>query len=88
MNPLTLPFRLPLLPLRATVRLAQLIQEQAEREMNDPATIRRELEDVQQAQAAGDISDQEAAELEKEAVTGYVQARQDAASAADQDGGY
>jgi hypothetical protein len=87
MNPLTLPFRLPLLPLRATIRLAQLIQEEAERQLSDPATLRRQLEDVERAQAAGDISGQEAAQLEKEAVAGYTRARTGVA-AADHDEGY
>jgi hypothetical protein len=85
MSLLTLPFRLPLLPLRATIQLAQVIQEEAERELSDPATVRRQLEDVERAAASGDISGQEAAELEKEAVAEYTQARTDVAAAADQD---
>lgn len=88
MNPLTLPFRLPLLPLQATIRLAQLIQEEAERELFDPATVRRELEDVERAEASGDISGQQAAELERQAVTEYTQARENVASPADRDGGH
>jgi hypothetical protein len=88
MNPLTLPFKLPLLPLRATVRLAQLIQEEAERELFDPARIRRELEDVERARASGEISDQRAASLEKQAVTQYTQAREGLVAPADRDGGH
>jgi hypothetical protein len=80
MSLLTLPFRLPLLPLRATIRLAQVIQEEAERELSDPATVRRQLEDVERAEAAGDISGQQAAELEKQAVAEYTQARKDVAA--------
>jgi hypothetical protein len=87
MSLLTLPFRLPLLPVRGVVRLAQLIQEEAERELADPATVRRELEDVERAQASGEISDQEAAELENEAVARYARVRKDTAVAADSDEG-
>ncbi len=60
MGLLTLPFRLPLLPLRAVVRLAEVIEEEAERTLYTPATIRRELEQIEQSRAAGEISDEEA----------------------------
>jgi Gas vesicle protein G len=73
MSLLTLPFQLPLLPLRAVVRLAQLIQEEAERQLADPATIRRELEQIEQAREFGDISEEEAARLEEEVVSRFTQ---------------
>ena len=40
MGLLTLPFRLPFLPVEGVVRLAELIQEEAERTFYDPATVR------------------------------------------------
>jgi hypothetical protein len=70
---LTLPFRLPLLPLRAVVRLAELIQEEAERQLADPATVRRELEQIEAARASGEISAEEAAALTEEAVARFTQ---------------
>jgi hypothetical protein len=73
MNLLTLPFKLPLLPVQGFIRLAEMIQEQAEQELYNPAAVRRQLEDVEQAQASGEISDQEAAEAEDEAVGRLVQ---------------
>ncbi len=73
MGLLTFPLRLPLLPVRAVVHLAQIIQEEAERQLADPATIRRELEQIAQRQAAGEISDQEAAQLQSEAVARFTQ---------------
>jgi Gas vesicle protein G len=85
MNPITWPFKLPLLPLRGTVRLAQTIQEEADRQLADPATVRRQLEDVERAHAAGEISDQEAADLEREIVARYTQVRQGTTAAADSD---
>lgn len=69
MGLLTLPFRLPLLPVQGVVRLAQLIQEQAERELTDPAAVARQLEDAEQARAAGQLSDEELAEAEEAAIS-------------------
>jgi hypothetical protein len=88
MGLLTLPFKLPLLPLRAVVRLAELIQEEAERQLADPATVRRELEQIEQARASGEISEEEAAALTEEAVARYTQSYvPGVAAAADSDEG-
>ncbi len=87
MGLLTLPFRLPLLPLRAVVRLAEVIEEEAERTLYDPATIRRELEQIEQSRAAGGIPDEEAAQLRTEAVARFTQLRGGGAAAADGDRG-
>jgi Gas vesicle protein G len=66
MGLLTLPFRLPFLPVRAVVQLAEVIRDQAERELRDPAAVRRQLEEAQQARASGEISDQDLARIERE----------------------
>lgn len=68
MNLLTLPFRLPLLPVRGVIRLAEIIRDEAEREYYDPLTVRRELEEVAEAAASGQISADEAAQREQEIV--------------------
>ena len=68
MGLLTLPLRLPLLPVSGLIRLAQILQEQAERELYDPAAVRRQLEDAAEAADAGLMSDEEVGELEAEAV--------------------
>jgi hypothetical protein len=73
MNPLTLLFRLPLLPLQAVLRLGELIEQEAERQLADPATIRRELEQIQQRLESGQISEEEAARAEQEAVTRFTE---------------
>lgn len=73
MNPLTLLFRLPLLPLQAVLRLGELLQQEAEQQVRDPATIRRELEQIQQARQSGQMSEEEAARAEEEAVTRFTQ---------------
>ena len=87
MGLLTLPFRLPLLPLQAVVRLAQLIEDEAERQRADPATVRRELEQIEQAHASGQISGEEAARLQEEAVARFTQVQAPGAAAADSDEG-
>jgi hypothetical protein len=64
MNPLTWPLTLPLRPVQAVIGLAETIGKQAEQELRDPARIRRELEEAQRRAAAGEISDEELAEIE------------------------
>jgi cytochrome c-type biogenesis protein CcmH/NrfG len=65
---LTLPFRLPFLPARALVRLAEIIRDEAERQYHDPVAVRRQLEEVERAAASGQLSDEEAARLEQEII--------------------
>jgi hypothetical protein len=74
MNPLTLPFRLPLLPLTGLIKLAEVIEAEAERELQ--AAIRRQLEDAEYARASGQASDEEIARLEEQAVRQLIQSRQ------------
>jgi Gas vesicle protein G len=69
---LTLLLRLPFLPIEGVVRLAGLIEDQAEREFHDPAAVRRELEAAADARAAGTISDAELAEIERQATARLV----------------
>jgi hypothetical protein len=87
MGLLTLPFRLPFLPMQAIVRLAEVIQDEAERTYYDPATIRRELAEIERARVAGDISEEEAAQLQDEVVARLTQVRVSGAAVADSDEG-
>jgi cytochrome c-type biogenesis protein CcmI len=57
---------LPLAPVRGVAWLSERILEQAEQQMYDPAAIRRQLSEVDRARAAGELSEDEAAELEDE----------------------
>jgi chorismate mutase len=59
---------LPLAPLRGTVWVAEQILEQAEEEFYDPARIKAQLEDVDRARAAGELSEDEATAIEDELV--------------------
>jgi len=69
MDPLTLLFRLPLLPITGLIRLAEIIDEEAQRELQSPLALRRALEDIEQAQESGQVSEDEVAEAERDAVS-------------------
>ena len=73
MSLLTLPFRIPLLPLTALVRLAELLEAEAERELQ--AAVRRQLEDAEYARASGLGSDDEIARLEEQAIQRLIELR-------------
>lgn len=59
---------LPIAPVRGTVWVAEQVLEQAEREFYDPATIRRQLEEVDRMRAAEEISEEDAVAMEDELV--------------------
>ena len=66
MGLLTLPVRLPLMPVQVVIRLGELIQEESERQLRDPARIRRELDEAQRRHDAGEITDDEFAQVQDE----------------------
>jgi hypothetical protein len=66
---------LPLAPVRSVVWLAERILEQAEQQMYDPVTVRRQLSEVEDARAAGQLSDEEAADLENELLSRMIAGR-------------
>jgi hypothetical protein len=72
MNPLTWPLKLPLRPVQAVIGLAEAIDEQAQRELRDPARIRRELEEAQRRAAAGEIPEEELAGIQNAAMRNLI----------------
>ncbi|MFD6677171.1 gas vesicle protein GvpG [Rhodococcus zopfii] len=54
-------FTLPIAPIRAVLWLGEVIQDQVEQQLHDPAAIRRELEEIDEAAAAGHITEDEKA---------------------------
>ena len=68
MNLLTLLFRLPFLPLQGLIQLTGLVGEQADQELHDPAAVRRQLEETEEARVSGAVSDQDVARIQREAV--------------------
>jgi Gas vesicle protein G len=82
MDLFTLLFRLPLMPLRGFVQLAEILHDQAERELRDPASVRRQLEEAQEARVSGEMSDQDVAHVEGQAVGRLLSSPQNASARA------
>jgi Gas vesicle protein G len=57
---LTLPFA----PVRGVVWVIELVRDEAERRYYDPAAIRRQLDQVDQARRSGELSEDECAAIE------------------------
>lgn len=68
MDLLTLLFRLPILPVQGFIRLARIIQAEAEAEMHDPMRVRHELEEAEREAQHGAISEEELRRVEYDAV--------------------
>ena len=86
MDLLTFLFRLPWLPVQGFVKLATTIRDEAEREMANPVTIRRELEHAERARASGEMSDEQAAEFQDAAFAEFTRARRSNAAASTHEG--
>ncbi|ROO85586.1 gas vesicle protein GvpG [Actinocorallia herbida] len=56
---------LPLAPVRGVVWLAECLRDEAERQLYDPAEIRRELAEVARAREADELTEAEADALEQ-----------------------
>jgi cytochrome c-type biogenesis protein CcmI len=59
---------LPLAPVKGAAWIAEQVRQEAERQWNDPATVRDALDDVQADREAGLIDDAEADRLEEELI--------------------
>jgi hypothetical protein len=68
MDPVTLLFRLPLLPVTSLIRLAEIIDDEVQQELQSPLALRRALEEIEEAQRSGQASEDEVAEAERDAV--------------------
>jgi len=55
--------------------LAERIQEEAERQMYDPAEVRRRLSEIDRARTSGELSEDEAADLQNELLSRMVSRR-------------
>jgi uncharacterized membrane protein len=72
MELLTLLFRLPFLPVQGVIKLGELLQDEAERQLRDPARIRRELEEAQRRYEAGEISEEQFIQIQDELASTLV----------------
>ena len=75
MGLLTALLTLPIAPLRGTVAVAEQVLRQAEEAYYDPAAIRRELEQVDQLRADGEITEEEAIAWEDQLIERMMVAR-------------
>jgi hypothetical protein len=50
---------LPLAPVRGVVWVAEKIEDQVDRQMNDPVVIRAQIDELDAAHVRGEISDEE-----------------------------
>lgn len=50
---------LPLAPVRGVIWLGEVIQDQVEQQLHDPAALRAELEEIDRAAQAGQLSEEE-----------------------------
>jgi hypothetical protein len=66
---------LPLAPVRGVVRLAELLEDEARRQLTDPATVRAQLAELDEACANGAISDAERERRRDELVARLVSGR-------------
>jgi hypothetical protein len=72
MELLTLLFRLPFVPVQGVIKLGELLQDEAERQLRDPARIRRELEEAQRRYEAGEISEEQFIQIQDELASTLV----------------
>jgi uncharacterized membrane protein len=72
MELLTLLFRLPFLPVQGVIKLGELLQDEAEQQLRDPARIRRELEEAQRRYEAGEISEEQFIQIQDELASTLV----------------
>jgi hypothetical protein len=67
---LTLPFA----PVRGVIWIGERVLEQANSELNSPAAIYQQLEEVDQARASGRLSEQASAEAEAQLMAQLLRA--------------
>jgi NAD-specific glutamate dehydrogenase len=66
MGLLTALVTLPLAPVRGTVWIAQILLEETERQMNDPAVVEQQLQEAEAAYERGELTEEEFADIEDE----------------------
>lgn len=76
MDFVTLPLRLPFLPLTGLVRLAEMLRDEAERQANDPQPVREELEYLAHARETGELPPEEIDRRERAAVGRLLESHQ------------
>jgi hypothetical protein len=65
----------PLAPVRGTVAVAEVVLRQAEREYYDPGTISRQIEQIDAARDRGELTEEEAVEMQDRLVERLLEGR-------------
>jgi cytochrome c-type biogenesis protein CcmH/NrfG len=68
----TWPVTWPVVLVRGVIRVGQVLQQQAERELHDPAVVRRQLEELEELRVAGQISGEEEARAQREILSRLI----------------
>jgi hypothetical protein len=66
MGILTALVTLPLAPVRGTMWIAEVLLEEAERQLNDPAFVEQQLLEAEAAYERGELTEEEFADIEDE----------------------
>jgi len=66
MGLLTALVTLPLAPVRGTMWVAEILLEEAERHLNDPAVVEQQLLEAEAAYERGEMTEEEFADIEDE----------------------
>ncbi|GAA0504012.1 hypothetical protein GCM10011581_25660 [Saccharopolyspora subtropica] len=67
---------LPMAPVRGAVWVARQLKQQAEQEYYNPAVIRQQLAEVDDAHAAGELTDEQRDELQRQLLGRIYEAQQ------------
>jgi hypothetical protein len=65
----------PLAPVRGVVWLGEQLEREARRQWSDPATVRQQIADIDQAYAAGQLTADERDQLQDELVARLLDAQ-------------
>ena len=65
-------FTWPVAPVRGVAWIADQVLDEAERQWADPAAVERALAEIDEKRESGELSDEEAAELEEELVARLI----------------
>jgi Gas vesicle protein G len=79
---LSFPFRLPFLPAKSVVKLAEVVRDEVDRQYYDPSAVRREVEEAGQAAESGEIPPEEATRRQQQALSRLTRPRPAAADPA------
>lgn len=66
MGLLSMILGLPLAPVRGVIKLGELVQRQVEEEMYHPASVRRDLEEIERRRAEGELSEADEAQAQQQ----------------------